>query len=288
MKLNNTPLVEVVFELRWALPGRDDVPAPFRQDPGYGLLVLQFPQAAKDVGYSEQTEVGNQSAGPISYNIQYRFLKEKDQPFPVMQIGPGIFAANMSSDYEWEKFRAQIDNGVDALLKAYPQSSALSLRPLRVEIRYINAFSDKHMKNLDIVRFLKEDTKINFSLPEFFSKTEFSENINLQLRSGMSLKSDPSTNFSFDIATGQANTTPAIIVVTRIVKAFSQDGEPPVRDKLRKQILEWADSAQPLALAFFQDLLSDDFMTKLREPSSATAVRTRRRTAGKASKAASE
>jgi len=56
--------------------------------------------------------------GQVSgWQIFSRFYRAEDQNFPILQIGPGIFAANQSSEYDWESFRKLTREGVEILLR---------------------------------------------------------------------------------------------------------------------------------------------------------------------------
>jgi hypothetical protein len=61
----------------------------------------------------------------LGYAIARRYYLAKDQDFPLMQMGPGIFASNQSSDYVWPSFKKQVLNGTQAVLASYPRMPTL-------------------------------------------------------------------------------------------------------------------------------------------------------------------
>jgi hypothetical protein len=82
-----------------------------------------------------------------------------------MQIGPGIFATNESSEYDWSTFEKQAERGVSALLRAYPKLSFFALRPIHIELRYIDVFPASLVGNAALFPFLESGTALKISLP---------------------------------------------------------------------------------------------------------------------------
>src|SRR5688572_1001001 len=119
-RLPKAPLAEVVFELRWVLQSDPGLPPFLRNDPGLAPLLDSFTANMKKAGYgftrdmSPATQTG-------AYGVARRYFLGADKPFPIMQIGPGIFATNASSLYDWKSYKAQVIQGVRAVFKSYPQ-----------------------------------------------------------------------------------------------------------------------------------------------------------------------
>src|ERR687896_366249 len=97
--LAKAPLAEVVFELRWRLPGGDSVPAALRTDPGMLPLLEGFSDRLSRMGFASVTNISppQQTA---AFSITRRFKKNSDDHFPVFQIGVGILAMNEGPSYE--------------------------------------------------------------------------------------------------------------------------------------------------------------------------------------------
>ena len=102
--LPNAPLTEVVFEMRWALEDRGKGVSTSSSDPGYPLLVDNFSVAAKKYGLNFELRMDREGI-MAAHSIGYRYRKGKEQLFPIWQIGPGIFASNDSTTYEWESYK---------------------------------------------------------------------------------------------------------------------------------------------------------------------------------------
>jgi len=92
--LPKAPMVEVVFELRWKLQtGPKGEVMVLQSDPGLVPLVDRFSKRMKQIGFSYQRDMSHPlQTGP--HGVARRFSKSADLPFPLQQIGPGIFASN--------------------------------------------------------------------------------------------------------------------------------------------------------------------------------------------------
>ena len=78
----------------------------FGYDPGFAVFSQQFGQLMDASGYKAVERVS--PPGPsFVHQIVYRYRKE--QAFPLAQIGHGIFACNVSTDYEWDAFEEMIE-----------------------------------------------------------------------------------------------------------------------------------------------------------------------------------
>ncbi len=168
-QLPNAPLVEVVFELRWRLKEDTGSPRAFWSDPGYALLAENFGVEAKKRGFKVSKKKGMQGM-LLSHNIALRYYKEENQPFPIWQIGPGIFAANESAAYEWNAFKKLILDGVKHLLSSYPKMKSFPLQPNHLELRYTDSIDSTFAGHQDLIGFLNEHTSLSMELPTFFAK----------------------------------------------------------------------------------------------------------------------
>jgi uncharacterized protein (TIGR04255 family) len=148
-RLPKAPLAEVVFELRWALQSDPASPPILRTDPGLVPLLNGFTNRIKKAGYTVYNDMSPPSQTG-AYGVARRFYLSADKPFPIMQIGPGIFASNASSLYEWKSFKAQINQGLRQLLKSYPQLGFFSFAPNYLELRYIDVFDKSLLGRTDL------------------------------------------------------------------------------------------------------------------------------------------
>src|SRR5262245_8926214 len=138
--LPNAPLVEAVFEFRWALAGPQELPPIVRTDPAYWATRDEFTIKARKMGFGTTREMAGPQEVPGGHTVGRRFYIAEGQEFPLLQIGPGIFASNQSAEYEWQGFKKQTLRGLDALLTSYPSLPSISMTPTYLELRYIDAF----------------------------------------------------------------------------------------------------------------------------------------------------
>src|SRR6516165_9337395 len=88
-RLPNAPLAEVVFEMRWRLQGNP----PFVSDPGILPLTSSFTRRAEKIGFPAVKDLARPEE-IIGHSVSRRFYPAPDASFPILQIGPGVFASN--------------------------------------------------------------------------------------------------------------------------------------------------------------------------------------------------
>jgi uncharacterized protein (TIGR04255 family) len=163
-RLPKAPLIEAVFELRWRLQEAPSQPA-LHADPGLIPLIEGFTRKMKNAHFGVIRDMSHPlSTG--SYGIARRFLVSEEQAFPIMQIGPGIFAANEGPLYSWKSFKSQVKAGVRALLASYPDLSFFKLQPSYLELRYVDVFDKSALGGKsDFFTFLNTATTLKFEPP---------------------------------------------------------------------------------------------------------------------------
>ena len=162
--LPKAPLAEVVFELRWALQGGPEGQSVLQSDPGLLPLLDGFTTRMKKAGFGTAKDMSHPlQTGP--HSVARRFYKAPTEPFPIMQIGPGIFASNESSEYDWKAFKKQVGRGVRALLDAYLKLGFFSIHPIHIELRYIDVFNKSSLGNASLFHFIEHGTSLKIGLP---------------------------------------------------------------------------------------------------------------------------
>lgn len=165
--LNNKPLIEAIFELRWELEDRG---GGLKADPHYKILIGSLYSKLKDIYPHHEllpaASIPDDVAGHI---IQHRFRKGKDA-WPLVQMGPGILTVNDTEGYVWEDFEKQALQVIKAFLEIYPEPNKLSINSLL--LRYIDAV-EFDFETRNIYDFLAGQMKTEIKLyPKLFDATE--------------------------------------------------------------------------------------------------------------------
>lgn len=263
MKLPNAPLLEVVFELRWALEGPEGLPVQLHQDPAYSLLAIEFTEIAKSYGFGTRRDMATSPTGPLGHTIHYRYFRGDSFPFPIWQIGPGIFAYNESTDYEWSSYRASLREAVRALLVSYPKSKSLKLRPVHLELRYTDAFSSELLGHTDLAKFFNGDSNLTINLNKFFKSNDFGGAVDGRLEIVRKLKNVKNTVFCLEVGTGEASKKPTILVVSKVLTKSDKMDLGSNSRSIVSNIIRWADAAHKLTHEFFWDFVSENLMKKV-------------------------
>jgi uncharacterized protein (TIGR04255 family) len=154
------PLVEAVFELRWKLTGGPFPSAPL-VDPNYKLLVGSLYEKVREGGYPfhEQLPTATVPDEFVPYLIQHRF-RRTEGGYPLVQVGPGIFAVNDTADYSWKTHLRNVLEAVGRLRETY----AGELTPESFLLRYINAVPFDFSTG-DVFEYLRESLKVSVAYP---------------------------------------------------------------------------------------------------------------------------
>lgn len=258
-RLPNAPLAEAVFEMRWALAGDPTQPL-FRIDPGFLPLVSSFTAGANKVGFSSFQDMAqpHEIAGG---GIFRRFYKGVDQPFPIWQIGPGIYASNQSADYIWPTFKQQAVAGFELLTKSYPKLEDYPLKIEQMELKYIDAFDRSLADTMDIIDFIQSATTWPIDLPKFIKnrRSAFGD-IDGRIILSSRLQDFEASDFSFDLASAQKNGETVFRMEIKIVSRAAFD----VKNKKVsfKKASDWLEQARNITSPFFKSFINDETMRK--------------------------
>ncbi len=160
--LNNKPLVEAIFEIRWELQEQGQ---GIKIDPYYKLLVgTLYDRIKKEYPVFESLPASRMPEEMSAYIVQHRFRKTQNG-WPLVQIGPGIITLNSTDEYVWEDFKERIDHLIDELFKAYPCHDG-GLKTNQVILKYLDAV-EFDFKNDNILKFLSENLKLQI---KFYDK----------------------------------------------------------------------------------------------------------------------
>lgn len=263
-RLPNAPLAEVVFEMRWPVVADANVPPPLHKDPGYDVLSREFPDVAKKKGFGH---VVNMATGgiPAAHSVGYRYFQAPDKKFPIWQIGPGIFAANESSAYEWQSFRKMALGGVSVLISSYPKMKSFALIPNYFELRYIDIFDKDLMGTVDFIEFVNAATTFEIKVPRFFEE----HNETLRPEAGriiyaFQVKGAKNTIFRFEIGSAERDGVETVRLESKVISKDLKLSATPASKDFLKKLQKWLDDARGLTSPFFKSFIRREVMEKFR------------------------
>lgn len=268
-QLPNAPLVEVVFELHWKLQEDASMPKQFWSDPGYPLLIEEFIPSASKHGFKKTKRMG---VGSIltPHSVGLRFYKSENKPFPLLQIGPGIFASNESAAYDWGTFKRQTLDGVKILLSSYPKTKGLSLAPNYLELRYINSFDSSLSPQQNLITFLNEKSSFNIKLPPFLSKQPIGKSPKARLFFDFPVVKKKNTSFQVEIGSGTAKDKKTILLTSRVISTLDKANIGKTDKTQINYISKWLELAHSLTSPFFKDFVDKSLMAEFKKDTNAS------------------
>lgn len=261
-QLPNAPLVEVVFEFRWALGGSVSMPEALKKDPGYAVLADAFADNAKKFGFTFIKKMADETFG---HAIDLRLYKGQEQSFPLWQIGPGIFACNESAAYEWGKFKKLALEGLKLALSDYPKMKSFSLKPVHIELRYIDSFDSSLLSYTDLTRFISEHTSLKIGLPAFLTRKPLSGPISGSLVFSSPVDSMKDTVFNVRLANARTTDKETIMLESKILtRSTALNIGATVQNRVQN-ISNWLDKAHSLTSPFFKEFINESLMDSFRQ-----------------------
>lgn len=175
----NSPLVELVTELRWQ-PSVEEHKPNIQEE-----FFMRFGGAVYGLGF-QRIERLFPSGFPLMQNQVISRFRKGESSGEVYQIGAGVFTANALPPYSsWDDFLPVVQQGIDALLSTRPDAEKQT--PFRsIGLRYINAFSSELMNGLSTEKFIREVFGINFHIPDCLTRKlqegkEFTPSVQLNI-----------------------------------------------------------------------------------------------------------
>lgn len=239
-KLPRAPLQEVIFELLWEIEV-DQVGQPY--DSNFDLAQGAFAKAVRPQFPIIKKTIPDGVPEHLFYPKTVRqFWKNKDV-WPVLQIGPGMFALNdTEANYEWNKtFYPMIKFGIESLEDSYEQS----LQFKAVNLRYIDAVEVGDLGEEGVLEFINKNFKVNVS--NNFNHLGRASNININ----QTFTLENNNKLSLIISDGKTKLNkPAIIWQIHIVNESKM---------LKEEVLNWANNAHSITSQTFREILTEDF-----------------------------
>ena len=136
----NPPLVEVIAEVHWALNKLQIAPEA-KIDVFYERFVTEFQNKLSMRQFTHSQELIPPTI-PIEIlpHQPRKRIRQAENEWPIVQVGPGIITANTIPPYEgWDKFKSFLYSVIGELYESYPAASQ-NLRIEKLHLRYIDGF----------------------------------------------------------------------------------------------------------------------------------------------------
>lgn len=234
-RLPNSPLVEVVFELRWKIETRDDL---LNAQYLYGDI---YSELKKDYPFRELIVPIEIPIEAVINQPVHRFRKEENG-YPLFQVGPGIVTFNtIDSLYYWDKFSSNCKELIDAFIKVFSNSGNRLMIP---SILYIDFFEFDFEQN-DVNEFINKNFHLSFE-QNFIENKGLPTDLNLGFFYRIEIG-----NLSIAITKGKkSNQKNGIIIHTRI------DG---VESNLNSEsLITWLEQAHNYTSDIFKKLTAGE------------------------------
>jgi len=248
-KLQNPPLIEVIFEIRWDLQERED---GVRFDPHAKIFPGRLSSAlGEEYPVYEELPTSDIPDEISGYIVQHRFRRAKGS-WPLVQVGPGIVTLNDIESYEWQDFQRRIEGVLDALFQEYPETSLLATN--EVVLRYLDAYPFDFEKE-NVAEFLSAKLGVQNQIsPAFFEAIGVSP-----LPIGVDFKySFPSQRppgyLHVGFSRGRVKGRDSVIGET-IVQSPETDGP-----RTKDEILSWVSEAHALTHTWFFTMIEGDLL----------------------------
>ena len=266
-RLPKAPLVEVVFELRWRLQEGPPMHPVLHAGPRSRTSRDTFTHKMKGAKYANVRDISHPLAtGP--YGVARRFFLSPDQPFPIIQIGPEIFATNDGPLYTWKTFKSQINSGVRVLFASYPALTFFRVHPMSLELRYVDVFDKSVVGKAALIHFANTATTLKFDLPAMLNDSKivtgnadgrfvFERPLRLRrIRSCCWILAQART---VKWAGASSEWKPRFCPGMREIAAYRQTGQ------FIKALDDWLEFAHDVTSPFFKQFIRPEIMAKFQE-----------------------
>jgi uncharacterized protein (TIGR04255 family) len=213
----NAPLVEIVAELRWAIPQPTDpsgntlqLPIPLALPDNEMTAFFHRITAALDKhGFNRLEQLTAPGVPVLLPQMVYRYRRGDETPV-LAQVGPGMFSVNALSPYKsWVQFRPLLEGGINGLLEV------LAGKPeLTASLRYIDAYKQDLAGGRDARAFATEVMGFRLDLPATLQErlpAGRQAAVSFQMRLPL-----PEMAMTITVSDGNLGTAPAVLMNTDI------------------------------------------------------------------------
>jgi len=241
-RLQNAPLQEVIFEVRW--DAEVDPASGVMQDKEFSMAAGRFHvYVEKEFPHVDNRQPFYDMAPQAFMYQAVRQYRPAEGQWPLFQLGPGVFTVNdTNKDYDWQgKFSPLVAKGLDRLEKAYEGGLPYS----QAALRYIDAVRVKDLGFEDWGTFIPGH--LNFSFKNDFDHGMVPKDVSFQQLFSLEDGSQLHLNISSG-KDGEGNEQ--MIWQTSVIKAGSFTKE---------SLLQWAESAHAKSSEIFTRICKPHF-----------------------------
>jgi uncharacterized protein (TIGR04255 family) len=208
------PLTEAVFEFKWKLTPNVNPGLP-PTDPAYKLLVGSLYDRVKgDLPFHETLPAASVPDEFVPQIVQHRFRRAENE-YPLIQIGPGVLAANETRGYSWTTFLPRLLDAVNNLRDTYTGE----LVPEIVSLRYINAVPFDYSTS-NVFEYMRENLEVNVDYPhQLFADNPVEQRPNTVLLETTHALNGPAGMVTLKFSTGEFNNAKHLVWETVVLAA---------------------------------------------------------------------
>jgi len=256
--LKNKPLVEAIFELRWAFDNSHEAGSHSSTDPHYKILVGRvYDRLSQQYRFHEPLPSASVPDEILGQVVQHRFRVARDD-WPLIQMGPGIITLNDTSKYSWKDFRSRISSLVEVFFEVHPERDKVRFDSLF--LRYIDAMEFDYEKT-DVFEFLRDKMNIGVDIyPRLFKGTGVRKpSLNLDLRFSFPCEK-PKGAASLRFAKGKSNKTNTDALVWETMVRSKGEDASLYRDKVDL----WVRKAHTVTDNWFFMMIEGDLLKRFK------------------------
>ena len=258
--LPNKPLVEAVFEVRWAVPRPGyELPSPMTMPPQPGmvdehyetLVGLLYSALKEEYPHSHRQPVASFPVEMMPFMARHWFRAAQDG-WPLVQVGPGMVSLSSTNEYHWDEFSARAQRLVRILCEEHPAHEEIV--PLAVTLRYINA-APFDPTTEDLLQFLSGKLNVGISLPKGLVEPGPSDVGAQSVAINLTHKTlSPPGQMNLQIATGEHHGEKVVTWNTQVVSVSDDVPELP------GDLDSWLERAYDLSHRWFFALIEGDLL----------------------------
>ena len=200
-----------------------------------------------------------------------RFRRTEDEQFPLWQIGPGIFASNESAAYTWSHFKKLAIDGVKAVLLSYPKIKGFDIKPIHMELRYMDSFDSAFISHQDPLKFINENSSLRIDLPSFFKKKPIEKSPNANLLFEFPISNLKDSNFIVRIANATIKDRKSILLESKVIAKADPISFGKTLPSRLQFISDWLEGSHSLTSPFFKEFLDPSLIKKFERLPDASA-----------------